>query len=109
MSNGGIVSCCPHFKDLNGLVVVSKSGHDRGAAYVITDVLDDKIVSVCNGENRPLLKPKYKNICHLAITNTRTAATSDIEIKKAIKGFTRAHTVPTAETHTKVTKKGGGV
>jgi len=70
-----------------GFLVISKCGHDKGSLYVITKVVDDKFVLVSNGENRPLEKPKRKNIAHLSITNHRTAATSDLEIKKAIQEY----------------------
>ena len=76
MSKDGFVGC----------VVVSKSGHDKGEKYVLVKVVDDKFVLVSNGENRPLGKPKRKNICHIMITKNRTAATSDLAIKKALKG-----------------------
>ena len=77
MSDGGFV----------GSVVISKHGHDRGAYYVIARVADDKFVLVVNGENRPLCNPKRKNIRHLFVTKNRTAATSDLEIKRSIKQF----------------------
>jgi len=74
MSNGGFV----------GNICASKCGHDRGSLYVISKIVDDKFVLVVNGENRPLKTPKRKNIAHLSVTNHRTAATSDLEIKRAI-------------------------
>jgi len=83
MSNGGFV----------GSIVISKHGHDKDCVYVIVSVVDDKFVQVANGENRPLKSPKRKNIRHLFVTKSRTAATNDLEIKKAVKEF----------------KKGGGV
>jgi len=77
MSNGGFVGC----------IVISKYGHDKGSLYVIVNNADDKIALVSNGENRPLAAPKRKNIRHLTVTRYRTAATSDIEIKRAIENF----------------------
>ena len=70
-----------------GFVVISKNGHDKGEVYVIVKVVDDKFVLVANGENRPLAAPKRKNIRHLFVSKHRTAATSDLEIKKAIAKF----------------------
>ena len=70
-----------------GAYTISKNGHDKGEIYVITAIIDDKFVLVANGENRPLAKPKRKNIRHLCITNHRTAATSDLEMKRAIQQF----------------------
>jgi ribosomal protein L14E/L6E/L27E len=70
--------------EIVGTVVISKCGHDKGACYVLTKIVDDKFVLVSNGENRPLSKPKRKNIVHLSVTRHRTAATSDVEIRKVI-------------------------
>lgn len=75
------------FTHVIGCVVISKKGHDKGQAYVITSVIDDKHVFVANGENRQVSCPKRKNICHLDITKERTAATNDLEIKKTLKKF----------------------
>ena len=70
-----------------GCVVISKHGHDKGDYYVITSVADDKFVLVANGKNRLLENPKRKNIRHLFVTKNRTAATSDLAIKKALGQF----------------------
>ena len=70
-----------------GLIVISKHGHDKGQCFVVTKIVDDKFVLVSNGENRLLATPKRKNIRHLYVTRNRTAATSDLEIKKALKNF----------------------
>jgi len=75
------------FDDVVGSIAVSKSGNDKGSAYVITKVVDDKFVLVVNGENRLLDTPKRKNIRHLSVTKNRTAATSDLEIRKVLKEF----------------------
>jgi len=77
MSYGGFV----------GSIVISKNGHDKGCVYVIVSVVDDKFVLVSNGENRPLGNPKRKNIRHLFVTKNRTAATSDLDIKREVKKF----------------------
>ena len=70
-----------------GAFAISKSGHDKGEYYVITAAENDTFVLVANGENRQTAAPKRKNIRHLWITNGRTAATSDQDIKRAIKVF----------------------
>ena len=70
-----------------GAFAISRSGHDKGECYVITGVESDTFVLCVNGDNRQTAKPKRKNIRHLLITNSRTAASSDLEIKKAIKDF----------------------
>jgi ribosomal protein L14E/L6E/L27E len=75
--DGGFVGC----------ICISRNGHDKGAVYVLQSVFDDKFVLLVNGENRPTGKPKRKNVAHVSITNHRTAATSDLAIKMAIKNF----------------------
>jgi len=75
-----------------GSFVISKNGHDKGEIYVLTKVVDDTFVLVANGENRPLLKPKRKNIRHLCVTKNRTAATNDLQLKRAISEFKKKET-----------------
>ena len=70
-----------------GTIVISKCGHDKGSIYVVTAISGDKVVLVCNGENRPLNKPKHKNVTHLWFTKSRTAATNDEGIKRALREF----------------------
>jgi len=75
-----------------GSFVISKNGHDKGETYVLTAVVDDKFVLVANGENRPLGKPKRKNIRHLFVTKSHTAATNDLQVKRAILEFKKRET-----------------
>ena len=77
--DGGFVGC----------FAVSKKGHDNGKVYIIKSVVDDKFVLVVDGENRPLERPKRKNIRHLDVCKHRTAATSDLAIKRAVKEFSK--------------------
>ncbi|MDD3409677.1 MAG: KOW domain-containing RNA-binding protein [Eubacteriales bacterium] len=48
-----------------GRVVISKQGHDKGKAYVVTAVLDERYVLLCDGAARRLEKPKKKQAKHL--------------------------------------------
>ena len=52
-----------------GQVVCSKAGRDKGYFMVVVDE-GDGFVFVCDGKERPLKRPKRKNIKHLAFTNT---------------------------------------
>ena len=45
-------------------VVKSLVGHDEGELYVVCQV-EGKFVYLVNGKNRPLNKPKKKNIRHV--------------------------------------------
>ncbi len=52
-----------------GQVVSSRAGRDSGIKYVVIGIIDDKHVLVANGHNRPVSKPKKKNVRHLLIHN----------------------------------------
>ena len=52
-----------------GQVVRSKAGRDKGDWMVVTELIGDDFVSVCNGANRKISNPKKKKIKHLAKTN----------------------------------------
>lgn len=50
-----------------GLLVHSLAGRDAGEYYLIVGFLEPNYVLVANGENRPLQKPKKKNIRHVKL------------------------------------------
>lgn len=50
-----------------GQVVSSRAGRDRGKLYVIVSVIDDRTVSVADGEARTIDRAKRKNLRHLTI------------------------------------------
>ncbi len=52
-----------------GKIVCSKAGRDKGCFLVVVDAKDD-FIFVCDGKERPLNRPKRKNIKHLQFTNT---------------------------------------
>lgn len=52
-----------------GRIVCSKAGRDKGYFMVVVDS-KDSLVFVCDGKERPLERPKCKNIKHLQFTNT---------------------------------------
>ena len=56
-----------------GTVVIAKAGRDKGRAFAVTKILDNKTVLIADGKSRPLERPKRKNIIHLQMT----AATVD--------------------------------
>jgi ribosomal protein L14E/L6E/L27E len=51
-----------------GEIVYSTKGRDAGRIYVVVDICEG-FVYICNGELRPLEKPKRKNITHVKSTN----------------------------------------
>ena len=51
-----------------GKVVCSKSGRDKGYFMVIVKC-EEGVAFVCDGKERPLERPKKKNLKHLQLTN----------------------------------------
>ncbi len=52
-----------------GQIVCSKRGRDKGYFLVIVEE-NENFVLVCDGKERPLERPKKKNVKHIAVTNT---------------------------------------
>jgi ribosomal protein L14E/L6E/L27E len=55
------------FKAEIGSLCYSKSGRDSERYYIITDVLGDDYVMICDGKHRKLNKPKKKKLKHLKL------------------------------------------
>ncbi|MCD7774335.1 MAG: KOW domain-containing RNA-binding protein [Clostridiales bacterium] len=61
-----------------GSVVISKAGRDKGKLLAVVE-LSEKSAMVCDGKERPVERPKKKNLIHLAptryvLTDAETAA-----------------------------------
>ena len=72
---------------VRGRVVLSKAGRDKGKFLVICS-LDGRFAFVADGKERPLKRPKRKNLLHLAFTKTvvpETAFRSDKELRKTLR------------------------
>ena len=54
---------------MEGRIVCSKAGRDKDYFMVVLSV-EDGFVLVCDGKERPLERPKRKNIKHISLTNT---------------------------------------
>lgn len=69
-----------------GMLVKSKSGHDRGTTYIIKD-LDDTYVYLVNGKSRTLSNPKKKKRKHVQVIGKTfdVTAMDDTAIKRIIK------------------------
>lgn len=52
-----------------GRIVCSRSGRDKGYFMAVIRA-DSDFLYVCDGKERPLERPKRKNIKHVALTNT---------------------------------------
>ena len=53
-----------------GSVVIAKAGRDKGRAFAVIKVLDDRTVLIADGKSRPIERPKRKNVIHLQATGT---------------------------------------
>lgn len=72
-----------------GQIVSSKAGRDKNYFMVIVKE-DDLYVYVCDGKERPLERPKRKNVKHLQFTNTVLGVDSfktNKSLRKAIAVF----------------------
>ena len=78
--------------DMQGKLVRSKSGHDKGKFYLVLATADG-ILFLADGRKRGITNPKKKNISHVQIVhrvaadimnNENKALPSDLEIRAAI-------------------------
>ena len=70
-----------------GTVVYALRGRDRGKAMCVVDTCETRVF-VCDGKERPLLKPKAKNPKHLQ--KTAAQMQSNRAIKQALKQYWEA-------------------
>lgn len=69
-----------------GRIVCSNAGRDKGKFMVVVKA-ESGVAFVCDGKERPLERPKLKNIKHLSFTNTTLEKNSYLtnkSLKKAI-------------------------
>jgi len=69
-----------------GQIVCSKSGRDKGYFMVVVKE-EDGFLFVCDGKERPLERPKRKNVKHLSFTNTVLEENSYITNKQLRKAL----------------------
>ena len=75
---------------IKGRLVKSLAGRDKGYILAVITV-DEKTVSLCDGKERPLNRPKKKNIRHiepLESVLTAQEMQSDRALRKAIRRVT---------------------
>ena len=58
-----------HYDSEIGKVVYSKAGRDAGGYYIITSVLNEEYVYICDGNLRKIENPKKKKVKHLNLTD----------------------------------------
>ena len=52
-------------------MVISKSGRDQGKSFVVVKVINDRYVSISDGDLRKIENSKKKNVRHLLFTHLR--------------------------------------
>jgi len=77
-----------------GALVRSLAGRDRGHRYVVLRLVDGRRVTVCNGTDRTVERPKIKNRKHLEVLGwaeytlserlTRGDRVADLMIEQAL-------------------------
>ncbi len=71
---------------MTGQIVCSKAGRDKG--YFMVEVRREAdFVFVCDGKERPLERPKRKNMKHISFTNTvleKNSYNSNKSLRKAL-------------------------
>lgn len=72
-----------------GSVVFSKSGRDAGRFLAVIGFQEDRVL-LCDGKQRPLVRPKAKNIRHISATKTvltEKEMATDCSLRKALAKF----------------------
>jgi len=75
-----------------GLIVRSKAGRDKGGFMVVLSFERGSCL-LCDGKERPLDRPKRKNVKHLAVTNESIGEeqlANNARIRKALYSFCTA-------------------
>ena len=71
-----------------GSVVIAKAGRDKGKAFAVLKVLDDRTVLIADGRRRPIERPKRKNVIHLQATGTTVdCVTTNRQLRIVLKAF----------------------
>ncbi len=84
-----------------GQIVRSTAGRDKGSWLIVTEIVDENYVKVCNGRDRKISSPKKKKIKHLKKTNfihpsikerlDKGIKIGNAEIRKILEVFDKEH------------------
>ena len=70
-----------------GSVVISKAGRDKNYIFAVVKIADDGVY-VSDGKERPLDRPKKKNLKHIAVTHyvlSHDETVTNRSLRKALK------------------------
>ena len=78
-------------KIAKGSVVIAKAGRDKGKAFVVTEITDNRAVLIADGKSRPLERPKRKNVIHLQVTSSALdCITTNRQLRNFLRDFNTA-------------------
>ena len=73
-----------------GSVVIARAGRDKGRAFVVTDMIDERTALIADGKSRPVEKPKRKNVIHLRPTAAvLESVTTNRQLRIFLKDFSK--------------------
>lgn len=72
-----------------GSIVRSRAGRDKGN-YLAVTAIEDNAVLICDGKERPLERPKRKNLKHIAVT-TAVLGADDMANNRALRRALRSY------------------
>lgn len=72
-----------------GSIVRSRAGRDKGN-YLVVTAIEDNAVLICDGKERPLERPKRKNLKHIAVT-TAVLGADDMANNRALRRALRSY------------------
>lgn len=64
-----------------GSVVFSRAGRDKGNFFMVSEIVDDVMIMLVDGDMRPLSKPKLKKVKHIKNTGDVLVGIADKLVK----------------------------
>ena len=78
---------------VRGQIVRSKAGKDKDTFLVVTEICEKGLL-VCDGKDRPIERPKLKNLRHLSLTNsflTEEQLSTNRSVRHGLRDFNQSH------------------
>ena len=78
---------------VRGQIVRSKAGKDKDTFLVVTEVCENGL-RVCDGKDRPIERPKLKNLRHVSLTNsflTEEQLSTNRSVRHGLRDFNQSH------------------
>ena len=78
---------------VRGQIVRSKAGKDKDTFLVVTEICEKGLL-VCDGKDRPIERPKLKNLRHLFLTNsflTEEQLSTNRSVRHGLRDFNQSH------------------